>query len=141
MIEEVLYTLSERRKSVGRNKFSFVVYIIIGLAIFGLISQLIGNPMNFFKEIIFMIGMAVIVFAVFYFIFFRKRSSSNEMKKYKQAVKQSKRKYKQNKNIKTNHKSKRPSVQKTRKKISKRPTHLRVIDGGHRSKRKKRASN
>src|SRR5699024_9054843 len=82
--------------------FSFVVYIIIGLAIFGLISQLIGNPMNFFKEIIFMIGMAVIVFAVFYFIFFRKRSSSNEMNKYKQAVKQSKRKYKQKKNIKTN---------------------------------------
>src|SRR5699024_363293 len=132
---------SERRKSVRRNKFSFAVHSIIGLAIFGLISQLMSKPMNFFIEMIFRIGMAVIVFAVSYLIFFRRASSSNEMKKYNQAVKKPKAKYKQNKSINKDQKINRPPVQKTRKKISKRRTHLRVIDGGHRSKRNTRASN
>lgn len=118
-----------------RNKFTTFVYIIIGLAIIGLFSQLFTNTANFFMNIFITLGIAAIIFAICYFFLFRNRTSSSDMKKYKQAVKQSKIK----------HKANTPQVntqQATVKKrfSKKRPNHLRVIDG-NKSKRKKRASN
>lgn len=114
-----------------RSKFSIVVYAIIGLAVIGIVSQLFTNPATLFRNILIMIGMSVVVLAVFYFIFVRKRTSSNndEMKKYKQAVKQSQRKYKKP-NIKKsiNNDQNKQAIQLKRKN-KRRTSHLRVING------------
>lgn len=122
-----------------RNKLAVLVYIIIGLAGIGIVSQLFTNTASFITNVFLMIGISAAIFAAIYFFFFRNRSSSNEMKKYKQAVKQSKAKYKQQSN------PLKPSVKKQvqplkSKKSAKRATHLRVIEG-NKSKGKKRASN
>lgn len=82
-----------------------------------------------------MLGMGLVLFAAIYFLFFRNRGT-DETKKYKQAVKQSKRKYKrQTQAVKT-----RTQPVVTKSKFKKRPSHLRVIDG-NKTKKKKRASN
>lgn len=116
---------------MGRNKFSYVIYAIIALAIIGVVSQIFNNPVALFRSILIMIGISVVILAVFYFIFIRKRSSVNndEMKKYKQAVKQSKRKYKRHPdNLLVNS---RGNKQQTllKKKNKRRMSHLRVIEG------------
>lgn len=114
-----------------RSKFSIVVYAIIGLAVIGIVSQLFTNPTTLFRNILVMIGMSVVVLAVFYFIFVRNRTSinSDETKKYKQAVKQSQRKYKKpNINQSINNDRNKQSIQLKRKN-KRRTSHLRVIDG------------
>ncbi|MFD2759388.1 SA1362 family protein [Lentibacillus juripiscarius] len=122
-----------------RNKFSLLVYAIIGLAVIGVITQLFTNTASFLTSILTMVGFAAAIFAVIYFFVFRKgSSSSNDAKKYKQAVKQSKSKYSQKQAKPTNNNSQsQPSAMK--KKLNKRASHLRVIDG-NKSKRKNRAS-
>ncbi len=126
-----------------RNKAAVLVYLIIGLAIIGLFSQLFGNTKNFFINILVMIGVAVIIFAVFYYVIFRRRGTSDEMKKYKQAVKQSKQKYKSDTSSKqTAEKPKKNPIPKNpavNRKGKKRATHLRVIEG-NKSKGKDRAT-
>ena len=122
-----------------RNKFSAFVLVIIALAGIGLISQLFTNTADFLTSIMIMLGVGVAIFAVFYVFFFRKRNSSNAMKKYKSAVKQSKSKYtsKSYGGVSSNPKKKQ-AVQMKRK-INKRAPHLRVIDG-NKPKRKNRAT-
>lgn len=122
-----------------RNKFSVFVYVILALAGIGLLAQLFTNTANFLSNIMIMLGIGVAVFAVFYVFFLRKRASSNDMKKYKSAVKQSKSKYasKTYSGISSDTKKKQ-SVQ-TKRKINKRAPHLRVIDG-NKHKRKNRAT-
>jgi len=114
------------------------MYLIIGLAVIGLISQLLGNTVNFLSNILLMLGIGVAIFGVLYFFVLRKRTSSNtdDMKKYKQAVKQSKSKYNRRHDTvasvaKTSHTPKR--------KRNKRASHLRVIEG-NKPKGKDRAS-
>ncbi|MBP1969724.1 anaerobic C4-dicarboxylate transporter [Virgibacillus natechei] len=123
---------------MARSKLSVLIYILIGLAVVGVVSQLFTNTINFLTNIIIMIAIGVAIFAAFYFIFFRKRnpSNSNEMKKYKKAVKHSKAKYKDNKTAITN---KKPQSIQSKKKLNKRATHLRVIDG-NKHKKKDRAT-
>jgi len=126
-----------------RTKFTVIVYFIIVLAVIGVISQLFTSPGSFFKSILVTLGMAVILFGILYFFFLRKSSSnSNEMKKYKQAVKQSNAKYKEHKQVflqKTKD-GKRPVKQPSQpKKKARRRSHLRVIDG-YKDKDKDRAS-
>ncbi|MEW9677510.1 SA1362 family protein [Lentibacillus sp. L22] len=122
-----------------RNKFSVFVYVIIGLAVIGLFSQLFNNTAHFFGRIFTMLGVSIAIFAVIYFVFLKKRAPSSDMKKYKQAVKQSKAKYKTNNKKSVRQKSPQPLNMK--KKATKRATHLRVIDGnGNKQKRKNRAS-
>lgn len=79
------------------SKGTIVVYAIIGLAIIGVVTQLFSNTASFLTSIFTMLGFSIIVFALLYFFIFKKRSggTSDESKKYKQAVKQSKAKYKQ----------------------------------------------
>ncbi|RYG74668.1 hypothetical protein EU245_00320 [Lentibacillus lipolyticus] len=121
------------------NKFSLVVYSIIGLAVIGVITQLFTNTASFLTSILMMIGFAAAVFAVIYFFMFRKGgSASSDAKKYKQAVKQSKSKYNQNQ-IKPKHNTSQQQTKAMKKKPHKRASHLRVIDG-NKSKRKNRAS-
>lgn len=112
-----------------RNKIAYLFYIIIALAVFGLITQLFGNTRNFLMGMAMMLGFAVAIFALLYFIVNRSRGSSDEMKKYKQAVKQSQSKYQQ-----ATPKKPTPAPLANRKtdrtrKGKRRPTHLRVIEG------------
>jgi len=85
-----------------------------------------------------MVGVGVAIFAVLYFLVLRQRPSS-EMKKYKQAVKQSKIKYKDSPQN-AGRTSKKTNSSNTRRKQRRRASHLRVIEGNKGSK-KKRASN
>lgn len=126
-----------------RSKTAILVYLIVGLAVIGLFSQLFGNTKNFLLNIFVMIGVAVIIFGVFYYFISRKRGTSDETKKYKQAVKQSKQKYQQNPSPRKAEDN--PRGKKTTKstainrKGKKRATHLRVIEG-NKSKGKDRAT-
>ncbi|AVQ99349.1 hypothetical protein OBCHQ24_10095 [Oceanobacillus iheyensis] len=118
-----------------RNKISIFIYLIIGLAAIGLVSQLLTNTSGFFTNVFVMIGTGIVFFGVIYFLFLRKRTTSDDMKKYKQAVKQSKAKYKDNRPVyHTQSKGTKSASAPTRKKVSKRASHLRVIEG---SKQKK----
>lgn len=109
-----------------RKKMPIIFYVIIALAVIGLMT----NPTHLVRNIFMMLGVGVVIFALFYFIFRKPRPTENdEMKKYKQALKQSKRKYQT-----TQRKQARPTKSK-----AKRASHLRVIEG-NKSKRKNRAT-
>ena len=122
---------------MARGKFPIIIYLIIGFAVVGLISQLFGNTVNFLSNIVMMVVFGAAIFGLIYFFVLRKRgpSNNNEMKKYKQAVKQSKTKYKQPKQPTTSTKGVIPQ----KKRRNKRASHLRVIEG-NKEKRKDRAS-
>ncbi|HLR80692.1 MAG TPA: SA1362 family protein [Bacillota bacterium] len=125
---------------MARKTLHVLIYGIIALAIIGIFSELFTNALNFVTSILIMIGVAALIFGAFYFIFLRNKGSSttSEMKKYRQAVKQSKRKYKNH--GKSTSKPTKLQTTRGRKKVRRRPHHLRVIEG-NKSKRKKRASN
>lgn len=123
-----------------RNKLAILVYVVIGLAVVGLFSQLFGNTKNFFINIFIMLGITASIFALFYFVLQRRRGSSDDMKKYKQAVKQSKHKHQQKPAPKNTPQPKVKRNTGTVRKGKKRTTHLTVIDG-NKSKEKDRASN
>jgi hypothetical protein len=86
-----------------RNWMTPVIYTLIGLAVFFVGIQLFTNTTGFLTSIVMMIGIAALIYGAIYFFFLRNRGfggastggNRNEMKKYKQAVKQSKEKYKQ----------------------------------------------
>lgn len=123
-----------------RNKFSVLIYVIVGLAVLGLVTQLFTNTIGFFTNILVMIGIGLAVFAAIYFLFLKKQTSSSNMKKYKQAVKQSNLKYKKKEPIsKMNMAKKQSQSIQMKKKSNKRAPHLRVIDG-NKQKRKNRAT-
>lgn len=128
-----------------QNKLSILMFVIIALAIFGVTFSLINDPMSFLFSILKIIGIAVVLSSLVYFIFIKKRGTSKdntEMKKYKQALKQSKDKYKASKS-QTNAKSvsqQSKTVPLRRKASKKRPSHLRVIEG-NKTDKKKRATN
>lgn len=116
-----------------RRWFTWIIYIFIGFAAFYIVSQLLTNTTGFLSSIIVMIGVAAVIYGLIYFVFIRKRVGSgpgggntDEMKKYKQAVKQSKQKY-------GKPAGEAPKTTKSPKKQTKKrksaPSHLRVIDG------------
>ncbi|BAC13854.1 SA1362 family protein [Oceanobacillus iheyensis] len=117
-----------------KNKsMAILVYIIIGLAAVGLFSQLFGNTISFLSRIFvtFLIGAAI--FGLLYYFFVKRQSPTNteDRKKYKQAVKQSKTKYNSTSSI--------PKKPTNKKKRTKKSSHLRVIEG-NKAKKKNRAS-
>ncbi|WP_067728082.1 SA1362 family protein [Oceanobacillus damuensis] len=126
---------------MGGNKFSIFIYLIIGLAVVGLISQLLGNTVNFLTNILLMLGIGAAIFALLYFFVLRKRGPSNtdDMKKYKQAVKQSKMKYKQPKQVNFSAPANSKTSTPQKKKRNRRASHLKVIEG-NKQKGKDRAS-
>lgn len=117
-----------------RKRGSFIVYAIIGLAIIGITSQLITNPGALFKSILSTIVIGLLLFGIFYFFFVKRRHTTNEDKKYKQAVRQSQLKY-------DNHPSnpKKHNRFTTNKKRKNNASHLRVIEG-KKGKNKNRAT-
>lgn len=114
------------------------MYLIISLAAVGLVSQIFTNTKSFLTNILVMLGFGIAMFAVIYFIFLKKKAPSNDMKKYKKAVKQSKAKYKHNTPVKSTH-TKKQVLNPSKRKPNKRASHLKVIDG-NKSKEKDRAS-
>lgn len=111
--------------------FSF----IIGLAVFGLMAQLILQPARLFINLLMAVGIGIVIFFIFYLLF-RSRISANEMKKYRKAVRQSKAKYSKWGNQDKTAAKKQPSLIRKKRRNA---AHLRVIDG-NKSKRKNRAS-
>ncbi|WLR46295.1 SA1362 family protein [Halobacillus litoralis] len=133
-----------------RNWMTPVIYTLIGLAIFFVGIQLFTNTTGFLTSIVTMIGIAALIYGAIYFFFLRKRGfggaaggNRNEMKKYKQAVKQSKQKYKQptpaiKKSPVAKAQTKASSLgRKNRKRMN--GPQLRVIEG-NKSKGKNRAT-
>ncbi|MBN9653653.1 hypothetical protein J0K78_05175 [Halobacillus sp. GSS1] len=133
-----------------RNWMTPVIYTLIGLAIFFVGVQLFTNTTSFLTSIVMMIGIAVLIYGAIYFFFLRKRGiggaaggNRNEMKKYKQAVKQSKQKYKQptpaiKKSPVAKAQTKASALGRKNRKRSSGPQ-LRVIEGS-KSKGKNRAT-
>ncbi|WP_082233864.1 SA1362 family protein [Halobacillus massiliensis] len=133
---------------MSRNWMTPLIYTLMTLALFYIGLQLFTNTSSFLSSIIMMIGMAVLIYGALYFFILRHRtggrggSRSNEMKKYKQAVKQSKQKYKSPsiKPAKAQPSPAKPSVMKNKKQRRKSTANLRVIEGQKNNKRKDRAS-
>ena len=130
----------------GRS-FTFAIFVlIIGLAIFGLVSSVITNPMGVLRNIGIMLAV-VGIFYLLYKMFTNSSGSANSQSSYKRAAKQSNRKHgKQNiapinnsfiKPTDSNDKGKKgtPSTLKRKRKQS----HLTVIEG-KKNKKKDRAS-
>ncbi|MFS0561941.1 SA1362 family protein [Terribacillus sp. 179-K 1B1 HS] len=134
-----------------RSGSSIIVFVLIGLAAIGVVMQLVTSPGAFFQNVLVWVGGAVLFGALLYFILTRLRgrataggSGSNDMQKYKKAVKQSKQKYKQpkarpvNKPAKSATSMKKASAAKRKRSIKDRSRgpQLRVIEG-NKQKRKK----
>lgn len=113
-----------------RGKASIFFYSIIGLAIIGILTKLLTNPLAIFKSLLTIVGIAVVLLAVLYFILRNiNKGTNSESKKYKQAVKQSKMKYEQHDhNHKISNKKQKMNYHQKRK-TKKRPSHLKLIDG------------
>lgn len=97
-----------------------LLYGIIGLASVGLLSQLLFNPSQLLSRIVFLAFGVVLIFFIFRLLF-KQRFASDEMRKYRQAAKQSRLRYQQ--------KSQSKQQQAFRKPLRRRASHLRVIDG------------
>src|SRR5699024_5215595 len=110
---------------------------IVGLAVVGLLSSLINDPIKFLSSILIMIGVAAILFFIVREIMNRRNIGTyDEEKKYKKAVKQSQQKYKQEKSAvnKSAATTKKINPKKKRRNAS----HLTVIEG---KKDKKKGNN
>lgn len=115
---------------MGRNKGSIFLSIIVGLAIIGLVSSLVKNPGGFLVSILVMVGFAFVIFMIVRAVMNRRGTGGNsdEMRKYRRAVKQSKKKYNQPEQVQRP-RSSRATPLKTKRKRSRRRPHLTVIDG------------
>lgn len=115
-----------------RNITSILIAFIVGLAVVGVLTMLIKNPGSLLITILLMVGVAFVIFFIMRAVLNRvgpgSGGNSDEMKKYRKAVKQSNQKYNtQPKKIKQrqkNHKLKQVS-----KKRRKNVPYLKVIDG------------
>ena len=109
---------------------------IIVLAGFGLAIQLFSEPIQLVTSLIKTFIVAGLIFAIVYFLFFRSKQTNTSSKKYKQAVKQSQKKYgKPNRQHINKMSSKAPN-----RNIRRKASHLRVIEG-NKSKKDDHASN
>src|SRR5699024_8618371 len=116
---------------------------IVGLAVIGLISSLVNNPSGFLISILVMVGIAFVVFMIMRAVLNRRgmgSGTSDEMKKYKKAVKQSKMKYSKEKPVPKKRTSSTANKSKIRKKRRSSP-HLTVIEGKKGNDKNDRASN
>lgn len=114
------------------------MYVVIALAVVGLISALIVDTAGLITSIFTSLLIGALLFGAIY-LFFIKRKRSDELTKYRKAVKQSKRKY----NTNTKKTSMPTSLNMSSMKLSnsnrKDAPHLRVIEG-NKGKKKNRAS-
>ncbi|WP_407268357.1 SA1362 family protein [Radiobacillus sp. PE A8.2] len=123
-----------------RNKLNPIILLLITLALVGLGTQLFTNTASLVTNLLIMVAVGALVYGIVYYFVIRKRTS-NDIKKYKKAVKQSKMKYKLEKPAQKSYanaaKKQSPLFKKSGKSKANAP-HLRVIEG-NKQKRKKRA--
>lgn len=116
---------------MSRNITSILIAFIAGLAIVGFFTMLIKNPGRLLVSILVMIGIAFVIYFVFRAIMNRNGSgggNNKEMRKYRQAVKQSNKKYKtQPKKIQQ--RNSKPQTLRSLKRRRKNVPYLKVIDG------------
>ncbi|MBO8154812.1 MAG: hypothetical protein H0Z32_00005 [Bacillaceae bacterium] len=109
------------------RKFPLFILLLIGLASFGFVHQLIFKTTDLLKSLLMTALFIGLVFAVLYFLFIRPRTSSLSSK-YKKAVKQSRKKYGASIRKKaTAPKNKHKPSPLNRPRPN--PPHLKVIDG------------
>ncbi|MBP0724429.1 hypothetical protein J5Y03_04410 [Bacillus sp. RG28] len=132
---------------MNRRMFSSISYIIIALALFGLFSSLIENPMKFLQRGL-LFGLVLLVLYLFYRMFTTSTTTRSDHDAYRRAAKKTVKKYttKSNslkkpliKNSKAKSMSKKPVSTPLLKKKSKDTSHLTVIEG-EKGKKKNRAS-
>lgn len=123
-----------------KRQTPLLFYIIVGLAGIGLLSWVVKEPSSFVNYLFITALIAAVIFFIVRFIMKRRGGNAqyDEMKKYRQAVKQTKHKYKHYN--KSNQQVKKP--QRIRQK-RRRPTHLTLIKGNKTRKKNgnDRASN
>ncbi|MFC4404235.1 SA1362 family protein [Gracilibacillus xinjiangensis] len=129
---------------MSRNIMTWLVYGLIGLAVIGFIGSLFTDTIGLIMNLLIAVLTGAVIFGLVYFFFLRKRTS-NELKKYRKAVKQSKQKYKtttHSNNITSKSTKLNQSIHKIKpnNKQRKDVPHLRVIEGNNNKKRKNRAS-
>src|SRR5699024_10183196 len=114
---------------MARKTFHVLIYGIIALAIIGILSELFTNALNFVTSILIIMCVAARIFSAFLYILHRNKGSTttSEKKKHRPAVKQKKRKYKNH--GKSTSKQTNLTTTRGRKKVRRRPHHLRVIEG------------
>lgn len=107
-------------------------YIIFGFAIVGLATTLVFDFSSLINNLLRIALTIGLVYGFVYFFVLRHRQP-NDIKKYRKAVKQSKKKYGNNKTSYIKTKKKQSSQQKKRQKPrrnkQRNPHHLKVIDG------------
>lgn len=122
---------------VSRNIGTIVISVIVGLAVVGLVSSLLKNPGSFLLSILITVVIATILFFILRAVLRNKNEgNSDQMKKYRKAVKQSKNKYqakdtkmKQKQAAKVSKSSAKTKPKKKRHFTSRKRSHLRVIEG------------
>jgi Sec-independent protein translocase protein TatA len=107
-------------------------YVIFGFAAIGLVTTMLFDMASLIRNILSTILMIAVIYGLVYFFVLRHRQP-NDLKKYRKAVKQSKKKYQQPKKSSYQHAPKKQLKQKKQKKSKlskhKHAPHLRVIDG------------
>lgn len=121
----VIHILDKERVNMRRHQ-PIWMYILFGLAVVGLVSTFLTDFNSLIRNTIITAITIGIIYAIVH-TFFLKRHNSNEIKKYRKAVKQSKKKYAQKPTGSYTQAKKRP-VSKLKKR-HKKTSHLRVIDG------------
>lgn len=126
---------------MGRGNLPIIVYFIIGFAVLGLITMLIKGPLNFITNIFLAIGVAFVIYFILTALVNRgKIGGSEEMRKYRRALKQSKMKYNHSQKVTNLDQNRRPSPIK-KKRRRRNVSHLTVIEGKKNTNNKDRASN
>ncbi|HZW67338.1 MAG TPA: SA1362 family protein [Pseudogracilibacillus sp.] len=119
-----------------KQRNSLLFYFVFTIAGIGLISWLTKNPSNFFTTILITAIFATVVFLIIRAVMRRRvgNANYNETRKYRQAVKQSRKRYEQ---------PKAKVVHKKMRRHRDRPNHLKLVKGNKQVKRDNndRASN
>lgn len=115
-----------------RRHLPIWTYVIFLFAAIGLVTTMLFDMTSLIRNILSTMLMLAIIYGLVYFFVLRHRQP-NDLKKYRKAVKQSKKKYQQPKNSSYQQAQKQQLKQKkhAKTKITKhrRAPHLRVIDG------------
>lgn len=115
-----------------RRHLPIWIYVIFGFAAIGLVTTMLFDMTSLIRNILSTILMIAVIYGLVYFFVLRHRQP-NDLKKYRKAVKQSKKKYQQPKKSSYQQAQKQQLKQKKHAKAKmnkhKRAPHLRVIDG------------
>lgn len=113
-----------------RKPGSLLLYFFLGLVIVGLATQLIKSPGQFITSVLILLGISFIVFLIFRAVLNNRQGLNDpEAKKYKQAVKQSQKKYGKPVTPKSVKKKDKPSQTQRKSKKKRKKNHLKVIKG------------